>query len=83
MAKKTGTSTSGIETSQRYRKKQARRRAAEHREWEAQNGPVLLRIGEHEIYVTSQAKADVKRARELLLAAIAAGQPPGVVRPPT
>lgn len=83
MNKKTGVSTGAIETSKRHRKKQARRRAAEERAWAEQNGPVVLRIGDHEIYVKSQAKADVRRARELLLAAIASGEPPGVVRPPS
>jgi hypothetical protein len=83
VARKTGTSTGGIETSKRYRKKKARQLAAEQREWEAKNGPVILRIGDHEIYVKSQAKADIARARQLLLDAIAAGSPPGVVRPPT
>jgi hypothetical protein len=78
---KTGTSTGGIETSARYRRKQAKRRKAEEAAWTASNGPVLLRIGEHEIYVKSQAKRDVQAARDLLLKAIAAGVPPGVVRP--
>lgn len=78
---RTGSSTGGIETSQRYRKRQARRRAAENAAWEAQSGPTIIRIGEHEIYVKSQAKKDIARARQLLLDAIAAGAPPGVVRP--
>lgn len=81
MAKQTGTSTGGIETSARYRRKQAAKRKAEEERWAAQNGPTILRIGEHEIYVKSQAKRDIAAARKLLLDAIAAGAPPGVVRP--
>ncbi|HUK64383.1 MAG TPA: hypothetical protein VLV15_13645 [Dongiaceae bacterium] len=79
--KNTGTSTSGIETSARYRRKVARARRAEEEAWAAKNGPTLLRIGDHEIYVKSQAKKDIAAARALLLAAIEAGAPPGVVRP--
>lgn len=79
MAKQTGTSTGAIETSARYRRKRARLRRAEQAEWEAQNGPVLLRIGNHQIYVKSQAKKDIAAARQLLLDAIAAGAPPGDV----
>jgi hypothetical protein len=81
MANKTGTSTGGVETSARYRKKKARQRRAEEQAWEEKSGPVLLRIGDHEIYVTSKARKDIARARQLLLDAIAAGAPPGVVRP--
>ena len=80
---RTGTSTGGVETSARYRRKQARRRAAEEATWAEQNGPIVMRIGNHEIYVKSQAKSDVARARQLLLDAIAQGAPPGVVRPPS
>jgi hypothetical protein len=78
---KTGTSTGGIWTSKRYDKKRARKRKAEEAGWEAQNGPTIIRIGEYEIYVKSQAKKDIAAARQLLLDAIAAGDPPGVVRP--
>jgi hypothetical protein len=81
VAKQVGTSTGGIETSARYRRKQAARRRAEEAAWAEQHGPTLIRIGEHEIYVKSQAKKDVAAARKLLLEAIAAGAPPGVVRP--
>ena len=65
------------------RRAAARRKAAKRQDeaWAAQAGPTLIRIGEHEIYVKSQAKKDVARARELLLAAIAAGAPPGLVEP--
>lgn len=80
-AMKTGSSTGGIEQSARYKRKQARKKRAEEAEWESKNGPIVLRIGEHEIYVKSQAKRDVQAARELLLRAIAAGEPPGTVRP--
>jgi len=80
---KTGTSTGAIETSKRYAKKQARRRRAEEERWEAESGPVIIRIGEHEIFVKSQTKKDVAAAREILLAAIAGGAPAGNVRPLT
>jgi hypothetical protein len=78
---KTGTSTGGIWTSKRYDKKRARKRKAEQASWEAQSGHTIMRIGEYEIYVKSQAKKDIVAARERLLAAIAAGEPPGVIRP--
>jgi len=78
---KTGTSTGAIETSKRYAKKKARRRRAEEASWEEQSGTVLIRIGDHEIYATSQAKKDVAAARAYLLAAIAGGAPAGTVRP--
>lgn len=81
MAKQIGTSTGGVEVSPRYRKKQARKRRAEQAEWESKNGPVLLQIGQHQIYVKSQAKRDMAAARQLLLDAIAAGAPPGEVKP--
>ena len=71
MAKRTGTSTGGIETSARYRKKKARRQREEEAAWAEQSGPVLIRIGGHEIYAKSQAKRDIETARNLLLAAIA------------
>lgn len=77
---KTGTSTGAIETSKRYAKKQARRRRAEEKAWEEQNGTVLIRIGNREIYAKSAAKKDIAAAREYLLRAIAAGTPEGDVR---
>jgi hypothetical protein len=80
---KTGTSTGGIEVSKRYLKKQARRRAAEEKRWADESGPTIIRIGEHEIFVKSQAKKDITAAREYLLRAIAGGAPPGTVRPPS
>lgn len=78
---KTGTSTGGIWTSKRYDKKRRRKVAAENEAWAAKSGPTVIRIGEHEIFVKSQAKKDVAAARQLLLDAIANGAPPGVVRP--
>lgn len=78
---KNGTSTGGIETSKRWQRKQARKRRAEAQAWAEQSGPTIIRIGEHEIYVKSQAKKDIAAARQLLLDAIAAGAPPGNVRP--
>lgn len=78
---KTGTSTGGIWTSKRYDKKRKRKRAAEEASWESKSGPTVIRIGEHEIYVKSQAKNDIAAARKLLLDAIASGAPPGTVRP--
>lgn len=80
---KTGTSTGGIEVSKRYTKKQARKRAAEEKRWAEESGPVIIKIGQHEIFVKSQAKKDIAAAREYLLRAISAGAPPGTVRPPT
>lgn len=38
---KTGTSTGGIETSKRYRRKQDRRRREEEARWKSLNGPVI------------------------------------------
>jgi hypothetical protein len=70
MAKKTGTRTSAIETTPRYRKRKAARRLAEEQAWEEQSGPVLIRMGDHEIYAKSQARADIQAARNLLLALI-------------
>lgn len=78
---KTGTSTGGIWTSKRYDKKRKRKRDAEEARWADQNGPTIIRIGDHEIYVKSQAKSDIAAARKVLLDAIAAGAPPGNVRP--
>ena len=78
---KTGTSTGAVETSKRWQRKQARKRRAEEADWKDKSGPLLLRIGDHEIYVKSQAKKDVAAARQLLLDAIASGAPPGNVRP--
>lgn len=65
------------------RRAKARRAAAKRQDeaWAAQAGPTLLTIGGHSIYVKGQAKKDVQKARELLLAAIAAGAPPGLVEP--
>lgn len=40
---KTGTSTGGIEMSNRARTRAAKRRRAQEREWVSKNGPVILR----------------------------------------
>lgn len=63
------------------RRADARRRAAKRQDeaWAAKAGPTIIRIGDHEIYVKSQAKKDIAAARKVLLDAIAAGAPPGVV----
>lgn len=66
--------------SDRRRKARAKYKRRQDQEWAAQAGPTIIRIGEHEIYVKSQAKKDIAAARKLLLAAIAAGAPPGVVK---
>jgi hypothetical protein len=73
MAKKTGITTSGIETSARHRRRRAAARRAEEAGWEEQSGPVLIRIGNHEIYAKSQAKQDIEAARNLLLRSIQSG----------
>lgn len=73
MAKKMGTSTGGIETSARRQRKRAAARRAEEKAWGDQSGPVLIRIGEHEIYAKSQAVRDVQAARDLLLQSINGG----------
>lgn len=78
---KTGTSTGGVETSKRYQRKRARKRAAEEKSWDDQNGPTLMRLGGYEIYLKSTAKRDIEKAREMLLATIASGIPQGDVRP--
>jgi len=70
VAKKTGTTTSGIETSAKHRRKRAAARRREEQAWEEQNGPVLIRIGDYEIYAKSQAVKDVQAARDLLLRTI-------------
>ena len=65
VAKKTGTSTGGIETSARYKRRQARRRRAEEAEWAAKSGPVEIRYlddvvrGEVEALVDEQRGATV------------------------
>lgn len=77
---KAGTSTGGIEQSPRYRRKRARARRVEEAGWEAQHGPVLIKIGEWEIYAKSPAPKEVQAARKLLLAAMSsAGTNGGVV----
>ncbi len=83
MAKKTGTSTGGIETSARHRRRRAAARRAEEQAWDEQNGPVLIRLGGYQVYAKSQAVKDIQAARELLLRAIDSGSDPGSVRPTT
>jgi hypothetical protein len=73
MAKKTGTSTGGIEMSAAKRRRLAAARRAEERSWDEQNGPVLIRIGGYQIYAKSQAVKDVQAARDLLLRSIENG----------
>jgi hypothetical protein len=43
MGRRYGTSTAGIETSPRYRRKQAKRRSGEEARWAAMAGPVETR----------------------------------------
>ncbi len=43
MARKTGTSTAGIETSPRWERKRRRIRKAEEADWAARSGPVTVR----------------------------------------
>jgi hypothetical protein len=87
MAKKTGTSTGGIETSSAYAKKQRRRRAAEERRWEDLSGPIILRFGDTAYYLKSDVvRADLKRIRNAILGGGAELQQlvdEGVVRPGT
>lgn len=64
---------------ERRQKARKRFRDRQDAEWAAAAGPTLIRIGDHEIYVKSQAKKDIAAARKLLLDAIAAGAPPGLV----
>ena len=58
MAKKTGTSTGGIETSARYKRRQARRRRAEEAEWAAKSGPVIVKRLEDVVRPGDQASTD-------------------------
>lgn len=62
VAKKVGTSTGGIETSAAYKKKRARRRAAEEASWAAKSGPVIVRFAGHEIYVKSKEEREADDA---------------------
>lgn len=81
----TGGSLGGrIVLGEKRRKRRAKAREREEQRWVAQSGPVLIRIGDHEIYATSQAKADIAAARKILLETIAAASAdPGAVRPGT
>lgn len=69
MKGQTGGSLGGrtIESARR-RKRRARARRRQEAEWAAKSGPVIVRVGEREIYVKSdRVKQDLKAARELLL----------------
>ncbi len=68
MAKKTGTTTSGIETSVRHRRRAAARRRAEEAGWREQNGPILLQLGGTVYYLKADVvRADLKRIRAAIL----------------
>ena len=80
----TGGSLGGYQViGERRRKRRARARAREEERWADQAGPVLIRIGDREIYAKSQAKADIAAARRILLAAIDADASEGSVRSPS
>lgn len=82
MKGQTGGSLGGrIIEGERRRKRKAKARKRQEERWAAQAGPTIIRIGDHEIYVKSQAKADIAAARQFLLDAIAGGAPPGNVTP--
>lgn len=86
--KQTGTSTSGIETSSRYRRRQAERRRRDEEKWGQLAGPILLRFGDTAVYVKSDVvRADLKKIREAIIAddqeTLAAFTAAGVVRPGT
>lgn len=72
MKGQTGGSLGGrtIESARR-RKRKARARKRQEETWASKSGPVIIRMGDHEIYVKADAvKADVAKARAILL-----GQP--------
>jgi len=88
MAKRTGTSTAGIETSSRYRKRQAERRRRDEEKWGQLAGPIILRIGQTAYYVKADVvRADLKRIREAIIGddqeTLDAFTAAGVVRPGT
>jgi hypothetical protein len=62
------------------KKRRAKARAREEQRWADQAGPTLLRIGDHEIYVTEKGQDAIKNARALLQRAIAGESVPGVTR---
>ncbi len=85
MAKRTGTRTSGIETSARHRRRAAARREAEEASWRGQNGPVILRFGDTVYYLKADVvREDLKRIRAAIIgggADLAQLIAEGVVRP--
>ena len=88
MAKRTGTTTSGIETSARYRKRQAERRRRDEEKWGQLAGPIILRFGDTAFYVKPDVvRADLKRIRDAIIgddqATLAEFTAAGVVRPGT
>lgn len=63
MAKRVGTNTGGIETSNAYRRRRARQRREEEKEWASKSGPVIVRMAGHELYVKPEAVETVERMR--------------------
>lgn len=71
VGKQVGQSTGGIETSKKWRRKKARQRRAQEQEWASKNGPVIVRVGDREVYVKAdRVKQDLAAARKVLLGAI-------------
>ena len=86
MAKRTGTTTSGIETSSRYRKRQAERRRRDEEKWGQLAGPIILRFGDTAFYVKPDVvRSDLKKIRDAIIGddqeTLAAYTRSGVVRP--
>lgn len=75
----TGASTQTYESAAR-KKRRAKARARQEERWAEQAGPVLLRLGGYEYYVTEKGVDALKRARELLLRAIDGDIAPGVTK---
>lgn len=65
----TGGSLGGrIVVGEKRRKRRAKARKREEAAWAEKAGPVIVRIGDREVYVkSSRVKADMERARALLL----------------
>ena len=88
MAKRTGTTTNGIETSSRYRKRQAERRRRDEEKWGQLAGPIILRFGDTAFYVKPDVvRSDLKKIRDAIIGddqeTLAAYTRSGVVRPGT
>lgn len=86
MPKRTGTSTSGVETSARWRRKQAARRKADEEKWGQLAGPIILRFGDTAFYVKPDVvRSDLKKIRDAIIGddqeTLAAFTASGVVRP--